>query len=47
MNPSSQPPRTPSKLSDSVHHLLNLYAIAAAAAGIGALFARTAEAKVI
>jgi hypothetical protein len=47
MKPSSQP-RTPSRLSDSVHHQLNLYAIAAAAAGIGALIVpSTAEAKVI
>ncbi len=37
MKPSSQPPRTPSRLSDSVHHQLNLYALAAGAAGVSLL----------
>jgi hypothetical protein len=30
-------PRTPSRLSDSLHHQLNMYALAASAAGAGAL----------
>ena len=43
-----RPPRTPSRLSDSVHHQLNLYALAAGAAGVGALaLTQPAEAKVI
>jgi hypothetical protein len=40
--------RAPSKLSDSVHHQLNMYALAASAAGVGILaLAQTAEAKII
>ena len=47
MKPSSQP-RTPSRLSDSLHHQLNMYALAAGAAGVGALaMAQPAEAKII
>jgi hypothetical protein len=43
-----QPPRTPSTLSDSVHHRLNLYALAASAAGAGALvFSQPATAEII
>jgi hypothetical protein len=43
-----QPPRTPSKLSNSVHHQLNVYALAASAAGVGLLaLAQPAEAKVV
>jgi len=37
MTPSSRSPRTPSGLSDSVHHQLNMYALAASAAGVGAM----------
>ncbi len=37
MKSSSQSPRTPSRLSDSVHHQLNMYALAASAAGVGVL----------
>jgi len=41
-------PETPSKLPDSVHHQLNMYALAASAAGVGMLSsARAAEAKVV
>jgi len=48
MKPSSQSPRTSSKLSDSVHHQLNMYALAASAAGVGMLaLAQPAEAKII
>jgi len=48
MKLSSRPPRTPSKLSDSLHHQLNMYALAASAAGVGAVAsAQSAEAKVI
>ena len=37
MKPRTRPPRTPSKLPVSVHHQLNMYAIAAGAAGVGML----------
>ena len=48
MRPSSQSPRTPSELSDSVHHRLNLYALAVSAAGVGALaLAHPAQARII
>jgi hypothetical protein len=48
MKPSPRAPRTPRILSDSIHHQLNLYTLAATAAGIGMLaLARPAEAKVI
>ncbi len=40
--------RTPSELSDSVHHQLNMYALAASAAGVGMLaLAQPAEAKIV
>src|SRR5208337_4365554 len=43
-----QPHKTPSKLSDSVHHQLSMYALAASAAGVGMLaLAQPAEAKII
>ena len=43
-----QPPRTPSGLSDSVHRQLNLYALAATAAGVGVVASGSpAEAKVV
>jgi len=48
MKPSPRPPRTPSILSDSIHHQLNLYALAATAAGIGMLaLAQPAEARIV
>jgi len=48
MKPSSRAPRTPSKLSDLLHHQLNMYALAASAAGVGALaLAQPAEAKIV
>ncbi len=48
MQPSSRPPRTPSRFSDSVRHQLNMYALAASAAGVGVLaLAKPAEAKVV
>jgi len=48
MNLSSRPPRTPSRLSDSLHRQLNMYALAATAAGVSALaLAHSAEAKII
>ena len=43
-----RPPRTPSRLSDSVHHQLNLYALAASAAGVGMVaLAEPVDAKII
>jgi hypothetical protein len=43
-----QRPRTPAKLSESIHHQLNSYALAASAAGVGALaLAQPAEAKIV
>jgi hypothetical protein len=48
MKRSRRPARTPSKLSDSLHHQLNAYALAASAAGVAALaLAQPAGAKVI
>ncbi len=48
MKTSSRRPRTTSKLSDSVHHRLNMYAFAASAAGVGMLaLALPAQAKVV
>ena len=48
MKPSSQPPRTPSDLSDSLQRHLNTYALAASAAGAGMLaLAQPAEAKIV
>ena len=48
MKPSSQHGKTASSLSDSVHHRLNMYALAASAAGVGVLaFTKPAEAKVV
>jgi hypothetical protein len=38
----------PSKLSDSLHHQLNMYALAASAAGVGMLtLVQAAEAKIV
>jgi hypothetical protein len=43
-----QRPRTPSKLSESLHHRLNSYALAASAAGVSLLaLAPPAEAKIV
>jgi len=43
-----RPARVPSQLSSSLHHRLNAYALAASAAGVGALvLAQSAEAKII
>jgi hypothetical protein len=48
MKPSSRPPRTPSRLSNSLHHQLDLYALAAGAAGVGMLaLTQPAEGKII
>jgi hypothetical protein len=48
MKRSSRPSRTPSNLSDSVHHQLSMYALAASAAGVSALTsAHPAEAKIV
>ncbi len=48
MKPSSLRPRTSSKLSNSVHHQLNLYALAASAAGVGLLaLSQPAEAQIV
>ena len=48
MNRSSGPRKTASRLSDAVHLQLNMYAIAATAAGVGVLaLAQPAEAKII
>ena len=48
MKPSSQSPKTASKLSDSVHHQLNMYALAASAAGVQmVLLPQAADAKII
>jgi hypothetical protein len=48
MKPSSRSPRTPSGLPDSVHHQLNMYALAASAAGVGMLaLAPPADAKIV
>jgi hypothetical protein len=41
-------PRAPIKLADSVHQQLNMYALAAGAAGVGALaFAEPVEARIV
>ena len=48
MKRSPRLPGTPSRLPDSLHRQLNLYALAASAAGVGALaLAQPAEAKII
>jgi len=48
MKPASRPSRAPSKCSDSFHRQLSMYALAASAAGVGALaLAHPAEAKII
>lgn len=48
MNRSSRRSRTPAHLSESAHHQLNLYAVAASAAGVSLLaLAQSAEGKII
>jgi len=48
MKQLSRPRRAPSKLSDSIHRQLNLYGLAASAAGVGILaLAKPAEAKIV
>jgi hypothetical protein len=48
MKRSSRPTKTPANLSESINHHLNMYALAASAAGVGALvLARPAEAKIV
>ena len=48
MKSSSRSARTPSDLSDSVHHRLNMYVLAASAAGVGILaLAQPSEAKIV
>ncbi len=48
MKLSAQSPRTPSSLSKSVHHQLNMYVLAASAAGLGVLaLAQPADAKIV
>jgi hypothetical protein len=43
-----QRPRTPSRISDSLHHQLNMYAIAAGAAGVSVLaLMQPADAKIV
>ena len=48
MRLSSPPPKAACRLSDSIHHELNMYAIAASAAGVGILsMVSPAEARVV
>ncbi len=48
MKASAQPPGMPSRLSDSVHYQLNMYALAASAAGVSVMaLTQPAEAKII
>jgi hypothetical protein len=48
MNTSLHPSRTPSRLSDSIYHQLNSYALAATAAGVAVLaLAQPADAKIV
>jgi len=48
MKLSVRPPRTPSRLSDSIHHQLNLYALAASAAGVSVLaLSHPADAEIV
>jgi hypothetical protein len=48
MRPSPLPARTPAKLSESVHQRLNMYALAAGAAGVGVLaLSQPAGAKIV
>jgi hypothetical protein len=48
MNRFSRPPRTPAKFSESLHHQINAYCLAATAAGVGMLaLAQPAEARIV
>jgi hypothetical protein len=48
MNRFSRPSRTPSKLSESLHHQINAYCLAASAAGVGLMaLAQPATARVV
>jgi hypothetical protein len=48
MKSSGRPPRTASRLSDTIHCQLNSYALAASAAGVGVLaLAQPVEAKIV
>ncbi len=48
MRPPAQTSRIPASLSRSLHHRLNLYALAATAAGVGALaLAQPAQAEIV
>lgn len=48
MKGSHRPRRTPAKLSEAVHQRLNMYALAASAAGVGALaLVQPSEAKIV
>jgi hypothetical protein len=48
MKLSSQPPGTPFKISDSLHQRINMYALAASAAGVSLLaLSQPAEAKIV
>ena len=48
MIPSSRPPRISSRQFSSLHHSVNMYAVAASAAGVGLLaLAQPSEAKVV
>jgi hypothetical protein len=48
MKPLTQPPGTPSRLSDSLRHNLNPYALAASAAGVSLLaLVQPSEAKIV
>jgi hypothetical protein len=45
---SPRPSRTPANLSQSVHHRINMYAIAAGAVGVGALaLSQPSQAKIV
>jgi hypothetical protein len=48
MKASSRPPKAPSRLSDSLHRRLNMYALAASAAGVSVLaLTQAAVAKIV
>lgn len=47
MKRSSRPARTPASLPESVYRQLNMYALAATAAGVGLALAPPAEAKIV
>jgi hypothetical protein len=48
MKPSPRPSRTPSRLSTALRNHLNMYSLAASAAGVGVLaLAQPAEAKIV